>query len=328
MVMKKIIFYLITVLCLCAAVAHAGGSLIFSGVTYNYDYGPFCITESNEACLGNGSCFASVYIINDYQIPSSTATYQFLIIVVPNTSLLQPLSNYGVKRFGLNYNGRPTELTLKVLKGVGDNTVDSKWKLKTNYDPTLEEPHGSSFGPFGIFVYDDSTTGQYIKNPLLLHIATDVPGVDVYDFYTSGSKYVFACHIIDFYYSGCGSSISSAYFAMNVPVTLIELASFNVKTGAGKVVLSWSTASEIDNAGFNIYRAEAQDGQYEKINSALIPAEGSAVVGADYEFIDENVKLWKKYYYVLEDIDINGNATAHTEVIVSAMPRLIDYLTQ
>jgi len=115
--MKKIIFCLLTVLCFSSAVAYAGGSITFSGTTYNYDYGPFCITQSNEDCLGNGQCFASAYIVKNYTIPSRTEAYQFLVIVAPNTSILQPLSNYGVKRFGLNYIGNPNDLVVSVLKG-------------------------------------------------------------------------------------------------------------------------------------------------------------------------------------------------------------------
>ena len=88
--------------------------------------------------------------------------------------------------------------------------------------------------------------------------------------------------------------------------TLITLATFNAIPKSGKVILSWSTSSEIDNAGFNIYRAELADGQYAKINASLIPAKGSSTEGASYEFIDTNVQNRKTYYYKLEDIDLSG----------------------
>ena len=59
-----------------------------------------------------------------------------------------------------------------------------------------------------------------------------------------------------------------------------------------------------------------------KINDSLIPAQGSATQGAAYEFVDKDVKLWKTYFYKLEDIDFNGVSTMHGPV--SATPRLIN----
>ncbi|MCX8043456.1 MAG: DUF1566 domain-containing protein [Desulfobacterota bacterium] len=96
--------------------------------------------------------------------------------------------------------------------------------------------------------------------------------------------------------------------------TLIELASFTATSNLNKVIIRWSTASELDNAGFNLYRAESEDGPYTKINAALIPAKGMATQGAAYEFIDKDARLWKTYYYKLEDIDLNGTPTMHGPV--------------
>jgi len=88
-----------------------------------------------------------------------------------------------------------------------------------------------------------------------------------------------------------------------------------------KVQLEWVTESEIDNAGFNLYRSESEDGEYEKINASLIPAQGSSTQGTSYEFIDTNLKNRKTYYYKLEDIDLNGTSAMHGPV--SATPRLM-----
>jgi len=103
------------------------------------------------------------------------------------------------------------------------------------------------------------------------------------------------------------------------PPTVIELASFAATPKAGQVIFAWSTASEIDNAGFNLYRAESENGQYTKINKLIITAQGSATQGASYEFADSNVQNRKTYYYKLEDIDLNGTATMQGPV--NATPR-------
>ena len=105
------------------------------------------------------------------------------------------------------------------------------------------------------------------------------------------------------------------------PATLINLASFTATPKFSKVIIQWSTEAEIDNAGFNIYRAESADGDYAKINASMIPANGTSTEGASYEFIDTDVKNRKTYYYKLEDIDLNGQSTMHGPA--SATPRLI-----
>jgi hypothetical protein len=103
--------------------------------------------------------------------------------------------------------------------------------------------------------------------------------------------------------------------------TAIKLSAFTAIPSNGKVTLVWETETELDNAGFNIYRSESENGSYAKLNSALIPAKGSAAHGATYEFADRDVQNRKTYYYKLEDIDLYGKSTMHGPV--SAMPRLI-----
>ncbi len=96
--------------------------------------------------------------------------------------------------------------------------------------------------------------------------------------------------------------------------TIVDLADFSAQPGRNKITLTWKTASEIDTAGFNLYRSESEKGEYKKINEALIPSRGSSTEGAEYVFVDTQLKNRKRYYYTLEDIDINGTATRHGPV--------------
>jgi hypothetical protein len=103
--------------------------------------------------------------------------------------------------------------------------------------------------------------------------------------------------------------------------TAICLASFTTEAGVGSVTLAWETGTEVDNAGFNLYRASAADGPYAKVNSALIAAEGDPVAGASYSFLDKGLESGT-YYYKLEDVDLNGVATLHGPVSATVLPRL------
>ena len=108
--------------------------------------------------------------------------------------------------------------------------------------------------------------------------------------------------------------------ARNLP-TVIELASLNAKEAYRRIKLRWYTATEIDNAGFNIYRSETADGEFLKLNAALIPAKGSVTEGDSYTFVDWRTERGKTYYYKLEDVDLAGKTTFHGPV--SAEPWFI-----
>jgi hypothetical protein len=120
-----------------------------------------------------------------------------------------------------------------------------------------------------------------------------------------------------------GANVTGVDFVASVP-TLIGLSSFTATATNKSILLTWTTASEIDNAGFNLYRAEPENGEYVKLNSSSIPAQGSPTSGATYQYVDSEVKNRTTYYYKLEDIDINGVSTLHGPV--SATPRVIHNL--
>ena len=100
----------------------------------------------------------------------------------------------------------------------------------------------------------------------------------------------------------------SVYTMDTEPPNLIFLSSFEALYRADGVALSWETASEIDNAGFRLWRADAKDGEYVRIVEDLIPAEGDEVTGASYSWFDASVS-GSGHFYKLEDIDYSGEST-------------------
>jgi hypothetical protein len=103
--------------------------------------------------------------------------------------------------------------------------------------------------------------------------------------------------------------------------TAIDLANFAVEANDGRVMVTWETGTEIDNAGFNIYRAASQDGPWVKVNQALIAAEGDPVSGAVYSLVDTPGR--GLFYYRLEDIDLSGKATLHYTVSAQLGPAVV-----
>jgi hypothetical protein len=102
------------------------------------------------------------------------------------------------------------------------------------------------------------------------------------------------------------------------PITAITLVSFSASGRDDQVTLDWQTASETDNEGFNLWRAETAAGPYAQINPSLIPAQGSPDTGASYQYVDGDVLRGQRYYYRLEDVDIHGVSAFHGPVSATA----------
>ena len=98
--------------------------------------------------------------------------------------------------------------------------------------------------------------------------------------------------------------------------TYVTVAKFEAVPGRDGIELRWTTGAEIDNAGFIIYRASGEGGNYIAI-SELIEAKGTPAGGASYTFVDTDVRLGVEYAYWLVDIDLNGTWTAHGPVWAS-----------
>lgn len=87
---------------------------------------------------------------------------------------------------------------------------------------------------------------------------------------------------------------------------------------AGKVIVEWTTESEVNLAGFNIYRSESQHGPYVKLNDTLIPAAPDPIAGGSYSYTDAAAEPGVTYYYQLEDVELDGKATVHGPIVVVA----------
>lgn len=110
--------------------------------------------------------------------------------------------------------------------------------------------------------------------------------------------------------NGNGAHDAGEPFKALEVTTAITLVSFTAQPHAdGTVTLLWTTAAEIDNAGFNLWRATAANGEYGRINPLLIPGQGTGW-GADYSYVDTPPDVGT-YYYKLEDVDYNGVGTFH-----------------
>ena len=119
----------------------------------------------------------------------------------------------------------------------------------------------------------------------------------------------------------CGDVYSFSEFSAAVEeATLVTLTSFKATGMDSKVMLTWSTAAEVDSMGFNILRGPTMAGPFTRINSWLIRSKGAPTKGMTYSFEDTGVENGVTYFYKLENVDINGRISAH--MIASAAPSM------
>ena len=75
----------------------------------------------------------------------------------------------------------------------------------------------------------------------------------------------------------------------------------------GAAVITWSTQSELNNAGFFIKRSQQRDGEFKVINATMIPGAGTTSEKQFYTFTDTTAQPNVVYYYQIEDVSLDGN---------------------
>ena len=83
------------------------------------------------------------------------------------------------------------------------------------------------------------------------------------------------------------------------------------------VEIKWETATELNTAGFNLYRSQSADSNFTQINTeeGLIPSEGDAVSGAAYTYVDSDVEVGQTYHYLLEEVEYDQTTNRYQDDI-------------
>jgi len=120
-----------------------------------------------------------------------------------------------------------------------------------------------------------------------------------------------------------GNNGIGAYHAYGL-ATPVELSSFNAEAENDEVQLSWTTATETNNQGFQIEKMNAV-GSFEQVG--YVAGFGTTTEAKSYSFIDS--KLEAGYYiYRLKQIDFDGTFTYSEEVNVEVEIPLVYSLEQ
>jgi hypothetical protein len=97
------------------------------------------------------------------------------------------------------------------------------------------------------------------------------------------------------------------------PLLAVSLSNFEATLMNQGISITWETAHELNNQGFNLYRNIQPSTPNEPL--AFVPAQApGSSQGYAYDWIDSDIVSGQTYYYWLEDIDLNGTTTLHGPV--------------
>lgn len=93
----------------------------------------------------------------------------------------------------------------------------------------------------------------------------------------------------------------------------VELASFEAEYRNNRVDIAWTTASETDNKGFYVERAQ-ENGNFESIT--FVEGKGTTQATSNYNYTDKNVENGNTYLYRLKQIDMTpGQCPKYSDVV-------------
>lgn len=146
-----------------------------------------------------------------------------------------------------------------------------------------------------------------------VNVASGAEVVDVQTFQIPAGWRDRACTIVAFLQNDTTKEILQG--GLLSQVTPVELVSFTAQTCRDGVLLSWTTASETENAGFRIWREV--EGHKELLTGTMIQGSGTSAIPHAYEYVDRDVAAGMTYAYVLSDVSLGGVETFHPPVRVS-----------
>lgn len=142
---------------------------------------------------------------------------------------------------------------------------------------------------------------------------------DDFDSYTAGQQLACQAPTVWTTWSNAPCGPEDGMVSSDYSYVPVELTSFAANVNAaGQVELNWSTATELNNLGFQVER-KSINGEYLAIG--YVQGNGTTTERKEYSFIDRTVEPGK-YVYRLKQMDFDGKYDYSPEVEVDVHPPL------
>ena len=80
----------------------------------------------------------------------------------------------------------------------------------------------------------------------------------------------------------------------------------------------WSTASEVDSFGYDVYRGDAEKGPFAKVTKSPVLGSGTTDETHNYQYADDSIDPCREYWYYVESISTKGVREKFTPVFRAA----------
>jgi hypothetical protein len=97
---------------------------------------------------------------------------------------------------------------------------------------------------------------------------------------------------------------------ISVP-TLASISYIGAYNSGGRQIIEWETGSEINTAGYYLYRVVDSAGRLEQVNRNMVPALIEKRQGGAYQVVDNGVAAGSTNRYVLVEVETRGKTRQH-----------------
>ncbi len=261
---------------------------------YQFYVGPFTFALADDATNMNNWSHTGVWGLTTSKFTSA-----------PSSFTDSPSGNYGSNvTSDLTLAG-----TIDLNNAIGAYLeFETQWDIESNWDYGMVQvsTNGGSSWTALQGNYTNAGTGSFQPNGQPLYDGTQLNWVqELIDL----SAYCGSQIKIRYYFRSDGSVQEDGWYIDDIRVTIfqpvpVELTAFNSTFSENKVTLSWVTASEINNLGFEIERRRDKSTDWQKIG--FVEGTGTTVETNNYLYTDEN-PLNGISWYRLKQIDMDGS---------------------
>ncbi|MGD0572694.1 MAG: cellulase family glycosylhydrolase [Sedimentisphaerales bacterium] len=273
-------------------VAHAKASSSSSSLTA-VTYGGQAMTKITDKLTGSSTsrAYVAAFILNDANINAATNT-----TFVPTWTSSPSSTNITYTSVFLQHVNQTTPVGATASAGVTSSATVSTSALTTNNgDMVIENAASSIIGTYTV-------TSGWTKD-----VDLSVTGYDGMDGHKPATG---ASETPSITQTSGNHSLIGFVVKMAPNVAPAAPTGLSAASSVGTVSLDWNTNTEIDLAGYNVYRSTTSGSGYVELNSALLTSSN---------YTDTNVVNGTTYYYVVTAVDTSGLESVNSSE-VSATP--------
>ena len=106
-------------------------------------------------------------------------------------------------------------------------------------------------------------------------------------------------------YYGNAADVGNPLYRMGGALPVV-LSHFGAVRNTADVVVSWTTESSLDNAGFHLWRSEQRTDGFTRVNPRLIQGAGTTAERQTYTYVEQPPKADVVYYYQIQEVSYSG----------------------